>query len=297
MSMSGKAQAGPELYRHCIESSVLAAAGILLLAVLLPGSVHVWFLIACGAGMSAGLMYAALATAGSVAIGVWLLAWGITATSWMAAARILGPWHMNVLAGLILPVLALAMLGPVAIGRHRAALDREEQAREARANEKMLRRWEKLLAACNVEGATVLAVDEYPGGRQVHGRLGKVTGEGPRPGTIRDLRDATDLIAQHKRLHGAGAVTVEEKPGAELVRRCRDLHDRPEGREGGPAVDGAVDPEVHGPPGDRLAGHHPGGGRADAGRVVGGPRGPVPRGGRRGEDHPQRRPARHPAAD
>lgn len=219
--MSGRAPAGPELYRHCIESSVLAAAGVLLAAVLLPASVHVWFLVSCGAVLSAGMMYAALATAGSVAIGSWLLAWGVTATGWLAAARVYGPWHMDVLAGLILPVLALAMAGPVAIGRHRAALDAEAQAREARLNEKMLHRWETLLARLGVEGATVLDVIEHPGGRQVHGKFGKVTRDGPLPGTLSDLEGAADRIAQHKRLT-AGSVTVEGKPGAEFTLHIRE---------------------------------------------------------------------------
>jgi hypothetical protein len=219
--MSGKAPAGPELWRHCIESSVLAGAGILLLAVLLPPAVHVLLLILAGAILSACMMYAALATAGSVAIGAWLLAWGVTATSWMAAARIVGPWHEIVIAGLILPVLVLAMTGPVAIGHHRAALEKEEKAREARANEKALRRWQNLLAGCGVDGTEILDETELPGGRDVHGRFGKVTGEGPRPGTIRDLQGAVDLIAQHRRVPPS-AITVDELPRAEFMLHIRE---------------------------------------------------------------------------
>lgn len=219
--MSGRAPVEPHMWRHSFLDSLLAAVSLLLLVIELPRSVHWWFLAACGAVLTAAMLYAALATTGSVAIGAYLAAWGVTATGWTVYARVHGPWHADVLAALVLPVLALSVLGPVAVGHHRAALDAEEKAREARLNEKMLRRWETLLARCGVEGATVLDVIEHPGGRQVHGRFGKVTEEGPRPGTLSSLQDAADLIAQHKRLT-AGAVTVEGKPGAEFVLHLRE---------------------------------------------------------------------------
>jgi hypothetical protein len=207
---------------HGFLDSLLVAVIALLLAVALPRTVHVWFLVACGLVLSAGMLLAALARAGSPAIGVYLAAWGVTVTTWMAFARILGPWHENVLAGLVIPVLALFLAGPPVFARHRAMLDAEEKARETRLNEKALRRWETLLARCGVEAATVLDIIEHPGGRQVHGKFGKVTTGGPRPGTLTQLQDAAGLIAQHKRLSGPGAVTVESKPGAEFVLHIRE---------------------------------------------------------------------------
>lgn len=208
--------AGPGLWRHCLECSGLAAGGAMVLAVALPASVATWVLVSFGGLLTMGLLYVPLAMLGSVAVAVYLGAWGAVLTAWLAAARIFGPWHAPVLAGLVLPCLALAMLGPVAIGHHLTSLDRDEKARLAARNERELRRWKTLFARLGVDGTEILDVTEHPDGREVHGRFGKITEDGPRPGTISDLQGVTDLIAQHKRL-ASGAVTVQELPKAEFL--------------------------------------------------------------------------------
>ena len=208
-----------------MECSVLVTVGTLVLAIALPHSVGTWFLVTCSAVVTAGLFYVPLARIGSVPVAVYLGTWGAVVTAWLAAARILGPWHADVLAGLILPSLALAMLGPVAIGSHLNAADRDAKARDRLRNEKELRKWETLLARLGVDGVKILDVVEHASGRQVHGRLGRVTEDGPRPGTLSQLRDVTDLIAQDQRLH-AGAVSVEQPPGtssAEFVLHLNEL--------------------------------------------------------------------------
>ncbi len=224
---SGRAQSEPGLWRHCMECSVLVTVGTLVLSIALPHSVGTWFLVTCSAVVTAGLFYVPLARIGSVPVAVYLGAWGAVVTAWLAAARILGPWHADVLAGLILPSLALAMLGPVAIGSHLNAADRDAKARDRlqQREEQLSASGRPLLARLGVDGVKVLDVVEHASGRQVHGRLGRVTEDGPRPGTLSQLRDVTDLIAQDQRLH-AGAVSVEQPPGtssAEFVLHLNEL--------------------------------------------------------------------------
>lgn len=221
---SAPAPAGPSLYRHSIESSVAVTAGLLVLAIALPRTVPLWWVIMGGAALTVAMLYASLLTSGSVEIGIYLTAWGIVATGWLAAARIFGPWHAPVLAGLFIPAVILAPLGAVAIGYHRSALDRERLARDEASNVRELRKWQKLLVRLGVEGVTVLDIVEHGQGRQIHGRLGKITADGPRPGTIATLREAAPMIAQHRRLP-AGAVTIEQPPGtssAEFVLHIRE---------------------------------------------------------------------------
>lgn len=200
----------PRLWEPVLTYGALAALGTLLAVAFIPREFPSWELISAYAAVTAVTWYVSLRHTMSLALSSWLGAWGIILTSWIAWARIAGPWHAKVFAGLLLPVLVMAPLGASVISRHRDRAIRAAGTGGDSASARECRYWEGLLQRLSVAGVTVRDVIAVEGGRQVHCRLGKIT-QDRRPATIEAVREITGVLAQHRRLL-KGAVYLEEEP-------------------------------------------------------------------------------------
>lgn len=196
------------LWLHSIESSALAAFGLILIAAVLPHAVPLWFIATTGATLAAVLWFVSLTVTGSLGMAGYLLAWGIVAAGWLTAERVAGLWRAEVLAGLILPTLILAPLGAVAIGHYRDRGTRDAKTEDRDRADAAIREWQNRFRRVGADRVTVLEVIKNPGGVQVHGRLpravaGKITL------TMDMIKNLETSIATDMRL-AKGAVQIGE---------------------------------------------------------------------------------------
>lgn len=196
------------LWLHSIESSALAAFGLILIAAVLPHAVPLWFIATTGATLAAVLWFVSLTVTGSLGMAGYLLAWGIVAAGWLTAERVAGLWRAEVLAGLILPTLILAPLGAVAIGHYRDRGTRDARTEDKDRADAAIREWQNRFRRVGADRVTVLEVIKNPGGVQVHGRLpravaGKITL------TMDMIKNLETSIATDMRL-AKGAVQIGE---------------------------------------------------------------------------------------
>ena len=188
------------LWRHSLESGVLACVATLVLSAAIPHSaIPVLLLLAGGLTVTAVTGYTALRVTGSLVMAGYLGLWGLLLTGWLALVWQIGkPWHTGTLAALFIPGIVLAVLGAPAIAHHREQIRKDEEAHKARIDVVPLRRWETLLGRLGVP-AIITDVVEHPGGLQVLGRLARASDAG-RPPTFAQLSATTQQIAVHKRL-------------------------------------------------------------------------------------------------
>ena len=118
---------GKDLFLHCLESAGLVFVASLVAAGLPLHRVIAWQLVTLAfACLTAVTFYTAYRTTRSAFMSSYLLAWGVLLTVWFTAAWHFGVPHEMVIAGLFIPCLILAGIGPVAIGHHRQALARQD---------------------------------------------------------------------------------------------------------------------------------------------------------------------------
>jgi hypothetical protein len=221
-------QVDRHLWRHAIDSSVAAGLGAFVLAWLTPRSVPVSLFILAAVILGLVTWLAVMAATGSVAIGAYVLAWGVLLAAWLPVARVLGVWHVWVQAGLWLPVLALAGLGAVAIGHHRDSARRSVLALDdGDAAER--RRWAHVFELAGVPGIEVAAVRRNDNGQEVYGRLGRGTAGEPVT-TFAELAGRAQKIATILRVSPAGVLFTQdpEQSAADFVMHVRERTGRRE---------------------------------------------------------------------
>ena len=167
---------GKDLFLHCLESAGLVFVASLVAAGLPLHRVIAWQLVTLAfACLTAVTFYTAYRTTRSAFMSSYLLAWGVLLTVWFTAAWHFGVPHEMVIAGLFIPCLILAGIGPVAIGHHRQALARQDEAALGRANELEIKRWVRFFANHGAPGVKIIDVREEHGVIEVRGELGRAT--------------------------------------------------------------------------------------------------------------------------
>ena len=169
-------KAGKDLFLHCLESAGLVFVASLVLAGLPLHHTVAWQLVTVTfACLTAVTFYTAMRTTRSAFMSSYLLVWGVLLTAWFTAAWHFGVKHEMIIASLFVPSLILAGIGPVAIGHHRQALAREDEAAAGRANELEIRRWVRFFANHGAPGVKIIDVREEHGVIEVRGELGRAT--------------------------------------------------------------------------------------------------------------------------
>jgi energy-coupling factor transporter transmembrane protein EcfT len=225
-------RAGKDLFLHCLESAGLVFVASLVIAGAMPRSVNWQLITITFACLTAVTFYTAMRTTRSTFMSVYLLTWGVLLTVWFTAERHFGLPHELIIAGLFIPSLILAGIGPVAIGHHRQALAAEDTAASGRANELEVKRWVRLFANHGAPGVTVIDVREENGVIEVRGRLGRAT---------RDRRALT--YRQLEMIAPEIAVSLQRDPDGVYFSRPEHgsaadftLHIRPKRRGARPTV-------------------------------------------------------------
>ncbi len=297
--MSAASNGLPESRRQtaAIVSLVTAAiygAGWLVYATAAPE----WLIGAVSAGATAAVVSPVLVRCGAGLAAGYTLACAAAAGCWLALAARTSPAMLLVIGVLAVAAVVLGALYPL-VCRHQQYL--AEQARRRAEEERRKaaeRKWPDLLARLGHPGISFRGQTETRSGHTI--RLGLPANGKVIYGT---LAEATERIEIASRLrHGAvrlerggradevflhvserdvlaetvplpdttRPLTVNEPLpiGLHEVQRCRDLHDRPQGRADSAAVAETMAGKARRSPGHRLAGHDEGRGRTDAARCA-----------------------------
>ena len=208
------------LWEHALVTGGIVVLVTWLAAILIPRQVPLWEIVTAAGAVAMVTWYTSLTLTQSLAMSGYLAAWGAYLTGWLAAARLAGPWHGIVIFALLLPAAILIPAGVAVIRRHRDRVNRIIGTGRDNANIRECLHWEDLLPRLGVLGADVRDVIRTDVGYQVHGRLGKITGDGRQVSGMEAVRQLPAQIIQHKRLT-KGSVYIEEEPaggsGADFI--------------------------------------------------------------------------------
>jgi hypothetical protein len=191
-------------WEHALSASAIVGLGLFVVAAVsrhlaIPAFEVVLFTIAVAA---AALMATHLA-AGSSAIDVYMIVWGVLATSWMAYARLSTPFSGPAVLLLAMPVMLLAAVGAPLVTRHNDEARRFEAEDARNVEKRKLRAWETMLESVGCPGVKALSESETRAGRTIALRL-------PKSGsiTLEHLQAVDKKIETAKRLR-RGAVRFE----------------------------------------------------------------------------------------